>query len=80
MMGTNYIPSYFEMIEYALSKTSNWELKFALVPHRCCKSQRLMWLTYAYKGTRIITGPGTPVIETFWMNKEDFIIWRLKGN
>jgi hypothetical protein len=80
MMGSNYIPSYFETIEYALDCVSNWALKFAWVPHRCCKSERLIWLEHAYQGTRIITGPGTPITETFWLNKADFVIWKLKGN
>jgi hypothetical protein len=79
-MGSTYVPSYFETIEYALKRVESWHLEFAFMPHRCIRSRSLIWLKYAYKGIRIITGPGTPVVETFWMTKEDFIIWQLKGN
>jgi hypothetical protein len=78
-MGSTYRPSYFETIKYALERVESWHLQFVLVPHRCILSGRLIWMNFAYKGTRIITGPGTPVIETFWMSKENFIIWQLKG-
>lgn len=58
---------------------STWQYKFALWPHKCSISGKHIWLEGAYKGTRIITGPGTPVIEYRWLSKESFIIARLKG-
>jgi hypothetical protein len=57
-----------------------WELSFAWFPHRCEITNRLIWLTRAYQGTRIITGPGEPVVEQRWHNKHQHLLWCLKGN
>jgi hypothetical protein len=36
-------------------------------------------LEYAYKGTRTITGPGTPVFEYKWLTKEQYLLAAIKG-
>lgn len=80
MMGSGYVPSYPELIDYWLKRIDNWQLRYSIIPRRCSLSQRTICMEYAYKGTRVITGPGTPVIEDFWIAKDEFIIWKLKGN
>ena len=57
-----------------------WQLRFALFPHRCDLTDRVIWLEYAYKGTSMLTGPGDPIIEHRWHDKAEHLIWKLKGN
>jgi hypothetical protein len=56
-----------------------WQLKFAWLPHRCIRSNQLIWLKYGYLGTAIWTGPGTPVYEYNWHAVEEHLIWCLKN-
>ena len=57
---------------------ATWQLKFAWLPQRCDLTQQRIWFKLAYCGTRIITGPGDPVIQHQWHDKSEHIIWRLK--
>jgi len=57
-----------------------WELKFVLWPRQCDLSDRRIWLEQAYLGTRMITGPGTPVYEYRWLSKEEFLFQKIRGN
>jgi hypothetical protein len=56
-----------------------WKFTFAWLPHRCHVSNRLIWLMSGYQGTAMWTGPGTPVFETHWLTKEDFLVGIIKG-
>jgi hypothetical protein len=56
-----------------------WEYKFVLWPKHCEISNRRLWLEYAYKGTRMITGPGEPVFEYRWLTKEEYLLAAIKG-
>ena len=58
---------------------ARWRLAFAWLPHRCDKSNRIIWLEMAYLGTAVWYGPGTPTYETHWMTKEEYLIWQLKN-
>ena len=58
---------------------AQWEHKFAFWPRRCSLSNRKIWMEKAYKGTRMITGPGEPVFEYRWLTKDQFMIGKLKG-
>jgi hypothetical protein len=73
------VPTYQDLIEIFVERAVDWQLKFALWPQHCVRSNRLIWLRRAYRGTRVITGPGTPVIEHYWIDRDEFIIWNLKG-
>jgi hypothetical protein len=55
-----------------------WELKFAVLPHRSAASQQLIWLQPAYRGQRLITGPGEPVMIEYWLTPEEFVMYQLK--
>ena len=56
-----------------------WNKKFALWPRQCDQSGKRIWLEYAYKGTRMITGPGEPVFEYRWVNRKEYVFAQLKG-
>lgn len=56
-----------------------WYLKFAWLPRRCEVSNKLIWLTRAYKGTVMWTGPGDPIIEHKWISKQEFLFSRMRG-
>jgi hypothetical protein len=71
--------TYEELIRPYLLQVTNWQLKFAIVPHRCSISGERIWLEDAYRGTRTITEARTPIIEHYWIKFDEFIIWNLKG-
>ena len=58
---------------------AKWEYKFLLFPRKSEDSGKWIWFKRAYKGTRMITGPGTPVFEYRWFTKEEFMFKKLKG-
>ena len=60
-------------------KRAKWKLTFAWSPHRCYISNKWVWLELGYQGTSVWTGPGTPVFETHWLTKEEFLVGILKG-
>lgn len=55
------------------------DLKFAWLPKRCAISKKQIWFKYAYKLTVMYTGPGDPVYEYRWHNKNEHLLWELKG-
>ena len=57
-----------------------WQLKFVWLPTTCFLSGRRLWLERAYLGTSILTGPGEPIIEHRWHDKNEHIIFKIKGN
>jgi hypothetical protein len=59
---------------------AGWEYKFSLWPRRCLISNKVIWLKYAYKGTAMWTGPGTPAYQYQWHDATEHLIWKLKGN
>lgn len=70
-MDENFDPFY---------NRADWTMKFCWLPRRCVLSNKLMWLKYAYKGTAMWTGPGEPVYEHRWHDKQEHLIWKIKGN
>jgi hypothetical protein len=56
-----------------------WERTFVLWPRVCYQSGKLIWFEYAYKGTRVITGPGEPVILFRWVDRKEYVFAQLKG-
>jgi hypothetical protein len=53
------------------------EYKFAWLPETCYLTGNRIWLTKAYRMTRIITGPGESILEYRWHDKNAHIIWKL---
>jgi hypothetical protein len=54
------------------------KLKFALIPRRCYVTKRIIWLESAYCVTSMTTGPGEPLFEYYWFDKDEYLIARLK--
>ena len=63
--------------DYFYDKLIGTELKFAWLPQICDISGKRIWLKYAYRMTRIITGPGESIFEHRWHDKNTHIIWKL---
>ena len=55
------------------------EYKFALIPQRCYITGKRLWLKNAYKQTAMIAGPGEPLFEYRWYDKDEFLVARIKG-
>lgn len=53
------------------------ELCFAWLPKHCALSHKTIWLKNAYRLIVTYTGPGDPVIESRWHDKNEHIIWKL---
>ena len=62
----------------ALKRNLGLALKFAWLPKRCALSGKLIWLKYGYRVTAMWTGPGDPVFEHKWHDKNTHIMWLLK--
>jgi hypothetical protein len=76
MMGHSYVGKVDD--NYIWSR-STWEYKFVLWPRYCEISKKTIWFKNAYKGTRMITGPGEPVFEYRWLTKEEYLLAAIKG-
>ena len=72
-----YLEEYFSD-NYFYDRCLGAELKFAWWPRRCYLTNKLVWLKFGYKMTRMITGPGEPIYQTRWHDKDEHIIWQLK--
>lgn len=64
--------------DWGLNRVKWWELKLCWLPKRCFLSGQDLWGKKAYKGVRYIHGPGDPVEDVYWIEKNEFLIWRLK--
>jgi hypothetical protein len=65
--------------ETAFIDRALWYVKFAWIPRRCWISNRIIWLEKAYHGTAMWTGPGEPVFEYHWVNKDEYLVAKIKG-
>jgi hypothetical protein len=70
-------PGPLDMIEYFYHR-ARWKLCFAWLPHRCALTNKLIWLTKAYQGTAVWTGPGDPIAEIRWHRINHHLIFQLK--
>lgn len=59
---------------------ADWYLTFAWLPRTCDKTGERIWLEHAYRGIRMITGPGEPVFEYRWIKKHEWLLQRLRGD
>ena len=55
------------------------QYKFTLWPRTCHLTGKTLWLKNVYKQTAMITGPGDPVFEYRWYDRNEFLTARLKG-
>jgi hypothetical protein len=56
----------------------SWELEFAWLPHTCNSSGKRIWWQYAYRGVRIISGPGEPICFYRWLTSVEYLIKQIK--
>lgn len=56
-----------------------WQLTTSFLPRRCFYSRKLLWFKKSYKGTAMWTGPGDPIFESRWVEKNYFLIKRITG-
>lgn len=56
-----------------------WYKEFVWWPRRCWISNRWIWLTQAYQGVAIWTGPGTPMFEYHWVDRDQYLMEKIKG-
>jgi hypothetical protein len=73
-MPLDQVQSY----DYFYDRMIGTELKFAWLPKTCALTSKRIWLEYAYRMTRIITGPGESIFEYRWHDKNTHIMWMLK--
>lgn len=66
--------------DWGLNRVNDWKLSLCWVPKDCFLTGQALWGRRAYHGTRLITGPGAPILDHYWIDKTEFIIWKLKGN
>lgn len=66
--------------DWGLSRARGWKLKLCWTrPRTCFLTGKPLWGKQAYHGVRTITGPGEPVYEDYWIEKNEFMLWNLKG-
>lgn len=65
--------------DWGLKRVSNWKLKLCWFPKKCFLTKKSLWGDTAYYGENWITGPGDPVVVKYWIDRNEFIIWNLKG-
>jgi len=63
--------------DWVFLRKAIWKERFALLPHRCRISKKIIWLKKGYEGTATYTGPGLPVTETHWHTTGEHIKWIL---
>jgi hypothetical protein len=63
---------------WTLKRASGWRLKFCWLPKKCAISKKNLWGKFAYQGYTVFSGPGDSVVEYYWIEKTEFIIWNLK--
>jgi len=65
--------------DWGLNRARGWKLKLCWTsPQTCFLTGKQLWGRQAYHGVRMIDGPGDPVINSYWIEKNEFIIWQLK--
>ncbi len=58
---------------------TKWKLKFALLPHRCIQTRRIIWLKWAYCGTIESLYESIFLREKRWIERDTWLVEKLKG-
>jgi hypothetical protein len=64
--------------DWGLNRAAYWALKFCWWPQTCFLTGKKLWGRYAYHGENWITGPGDPVVQYYWIERNEFLIWQIK--
>jgi hypothetical protein len=65
--------------DWGLQRAQNWKLKLCWLPKNCHLSAKPLWGKRAYRGENWITGPGEPIVQKYWIDRNEFLMWNLKG-
>lgn len=57
---------------------ASWKSARPIFPRRCQLTGRLLWMQKVMRGVRIITGPGSDVVETYWVDPGEFMLHKIK--
>ena len=60
-------------------RCTGWKLKFTVWPRRCFYTGKHLWFTWAYLGIGMICGPGEPVYEYRWCQRNEFLFLKIRG-
>jgi hypothetical protein len=61
-----------------LKKYCNWRRKFALLPHRCDITNRIIWLEYAHcERPYWTTITNTVKLKTIWHDEFEHLNWAI---
>jgi hypothetical protein len=52
--------------------------KRSLLPRRCYLTGKRLWFKNCQVVTSMITGPGTPIFETYWCDRNEFLLYEIK--
>jgi len=63
--------------QWGLNRARDWKMVLCILPKMCALSGQKLWGKRCYKGTIVITGPGDPVIEDYYIEKFEFMKWQL---
>lgn len=55
-------------------------IRFVWFPQKCRITGKRLWLEDAYVQIAMYTGPGEPIFEYRWYDKDEFLISKIKGN
>jgi len=66
-------------MDYFGSRCIGKTLEFSFLPRRCFYSNKTLWFKYSYRLTAMWTGPGTPVFEDRWIDKNEYLLKKIKG-
>lgn len=78
MFGRGYVSSD-EMNFTTWMERASTELKLCLWPKRCYKTNKLLWLKYAYRTSCYYRAGDIDFIrEDRWYSKNEFLVLRLK--
>lgn len=56
---------------------SNWKESFALLPHRCHLTKKLIWMKMGYRGALKYFGTRRSYTEVRWHHYDEHIVWEL---
>ena len=73
------IPERIDRPSGAFYMRAEWKLCRVVWPKLCEISGRRLWPgTLAYRGLATWHGPGTPVVEEHWHDRQEHLMWQLK--
>lgn len=64
--------------DWGLNRAQRWDLKFCWLPKECFLTGQKLWGKLAYRGIRWIHGPGEPIEQIYWVDKDEFLLWNLR--